>query len=389
MRSRAAHCLGRLAGATIVAWLVGACTVVVPLVGVSDVDGSADPMPDRSNPSSEPPPVSPADALPPPPDVAPASDGDEAPPACFDQPVPLKLAPPQAIIAFDRSARVTDTRVEAIRVQLAASLALIDKAVQFGYLEFPNRACDGLLGACCESTDVLVPPARGTGAAINQQLLCNANGRTCGSVGPRRTPTDAALNRIGDYYRLHPTLGGPEQFAVVITDSEPDCGGQDGACRQAQFATEMLFSNGVKTAILGLGQDASPQFNTCLPQLADAGGNLFGSSNGQGADYPWAPDADAMRLRQAMDQLMMPIRNRACVIKLAAARDRDSDVTVSVNGAPIKFDRTHVDGWDFDTSRKVRIWGPRCDDIQAGRIAPQEVEALVTCRVCGGNLECR
>jgi hypothetical protein len=245
------------------------------------------------------------------------------------------------------------------------------------------------MGACCVATDVLVKPAPGMAQAISQQLMCNANGRTCGTTGPRRTPTGDALGRIGSYYQSLPP-GGGEQFAIVITDSEPDCGGQDGACGEAQNATELLFSKEVKTAILGLGQDASPQFNNCLPQLADAGGRLAGgSNNGQGADYPWAADNNAVQLRQAIDQLLLPIKNRACVVKLAGSRSRESEVTVSANGVAIKFDRNHMDGWDFETqagagamSRTVRIWGPKCDDIQAGRIQLQAVQASVTCRMC-------
>jgi hypothetical protein len=235
-----------------------------------------------------------------------------------------------------------------------------------------------------------VPPATGNGPIINQQLACNANGRTCGTIGPRRTPTGSALSQIDDYYRQHMTLGAPEQFAIVITIGPPDCGGLDGPCRIARDATDQLFSSGIKTAILGLGNDASPFFNACLPQLADAGGNLAGSNNnGQAADYPWAPDMDAARLKQAIDQVMAPIKARACMIKLAAPRNREADVTVSVNDMPVKFDRMHTDGWDFETNRKVRIWGPKCEDIQAGRVEPKNVEAAVTCPLCGGVIQCK
>jgi hypothetical protein len=391
MRSRAGHCLGRLAAATGAAWLVCACTVVVPLVGVNDRDGSAAPSPDRgASPGSEPPSVSPTDP-PPTADGAPATPGDDGgPPAVCsaDEPVPLKLVLPQVIIALDRSARMVDSRVEAIRFQLLPALALIDKAVQFGYLEFPDRSCDGLLGGCCGSTDVLVPPAKGTGATIGLQLACNANGRTCGTTGPRRTPTGDALKRIGDYYSQHLTPGSPDQFAVVITIGEPSCGGQDGVCRETSRVAGQLWTSGVKTAILGIGIDASPGVNTCLPEIADAGGRVSGSPNGQQADYPWAPETDAMKLRQAIDQIMAPIKSRACVVKLAGFRDRQADVTVSVNGAAVKFDRLHMDGWDFESGRQVRIWGPRCDDILAGRIDPKLVEAVVMCKFCNGKLDC-
>jgi len=305
--------------------------------------------------------------------------------------VAFEVAPPQAIIAFDRSVSMVDSRVEAVRVQLKSALSLIDKAVQFGYLEFPDRTCDGLMGACCVATDVLVPPAKSTGMTIDQQLACNANGRTCGTNnGPRRTPTGSALTHIADYYRLHVPPGSPDQFAIVITDGEPSCGGQDGVCREATRAAEDLFTNGVRTFILGIGIDASPAVNVCLPQIAASGANTSGPGNNniQGIDYPWAPETDAAQLRRAIDQIMAPIKARACVVTLAGPRDRDTDVAVTVNGAQVKFDKLHVDGWDFETRRKVRIWGPRCDDIQAGKIDPKQVQAVETCKACGNNLQC-
>jgi hypothetical protein len=382
MRSCAGHSLGPLAVAIGTALLVGACTVVVPLTGVGAPDGGPDPTSGNARLDAQSP-DAPTTV-----DGEPAQGDDGGGPMCFDQPVPLQMVPPQAIIAFDRSSTMVDSRVEAVRVQLTAALGLIDKAVQFGYLEFPNQTCDGLLGVCCVASDILVPPAKGNGATIGKQLACNANGRVCGTTGPRRTPTGDALTRIGDYFKLHTPPGSPDQFAIVVTDGEPNCGGKDGVCREARVAAERLWSNGAKTAILGIGIDASPSFNVCLTEIAENGGDIFRTTGGQ-PTYPWAPETDTARLKQAIEQMLLPIKTRACVIKLAGPRDKESDVTVAIKGAPVKFDRMHADGWDFETTRKIRIWGPKCDEILAGRTDPKELEAVVMCKVCGDRpLDC-
>jgi hypothetical protein len=388
MRSRNGQRVGSLVAAMVgAAWIVGACTMVVPLAGVDQPDAATTPTPagpdrDGAPPPSRPDASTPGDAQP--------SPGDDGGPMCFDQPIPLQVVPPQAIIAFDRSSTMVDSRVEAVRVQLTAALSLVDKAVQFGYLEFPDPKCDITLQMCCAASDVLVAPARSTGATIGKQLACNANGRTCGSTGPRRTPTGDALTRINDYYRMHTPPGAPDQFAVVITDGEPNCGGKDGVCRDARNAAEHLWLDGVKTAILGVGIDASPNVNVCLSQIAENGGSVFRPINGgQGPAYPWALETDTVRLKQAIDQLLTVIKTRACVIKLAGPRAHDSEVTVSIKGAAVKFDQSHGDGWDFESSRKVRIWGSKCDDIQAGRTDPKDVQAVVMCQVCGDKLDCR
>jgi hypothetical protein len=387
MRRREGHRVGSLVAASGAALLVAACTMVVPLAGIDDPDGSSvtptpvSPPPDRGPPAAPPDGGTIPDAEP--------GRGVDSGPMCFDQPIQVPMVPPQAIIAFDRSSTMVDSRVEAVRVQLTAALGVLDKAVQFGYLEFPDPACDIAVDMCCPASEILVAPARSTGAMIGKQLACNANGRTCGSIGPRRTPTGNALSRIDEYYRQHTPPGGPDQFAVVITDGEPNCGGKDGVCREARNAAEHLWSNGAKTAILGVGVDASPNFNVCLTEIAENGGNIFRSSTGQGPAYPWAFETDTARLKQAIDQLLTPIKARACVLKLAGPRSREADVTVSIKGAHLKYDPMHADGWDFESSRKVRIWGPRCEDIQAGRTDPKDVETVVMCQVCGDRLDCR
>jgi hypothetical protein len=385
MRSRAGLCL---ASVLALGGLPGACTVVVPLQGVSQrpdagAEDVAAPQPDLR-----------PDLPPPPPVDAEPSQGEDGAGGrmCFDQPIATQMVAPRAIIAFDRSSTMVDSRVEAVRAQLVPALSALDGAVQFGYLEFPDRTCDPVVDMCCTASDLLVPPAANSGATIGKQLACNANGRVCGTVGPRRTPTSEALRRINDYYRQQLPPGDPDLFALLITDGAPNCGGQDGQCTKTLMAADhLLRSTGAKTAILGVGIDASPSFNFCLPDVAFEGGNIFRTTTNLAPPYPWAPETDTARLKLAIDSVLAPIKARTCVIKLAGSRDRESDVSVSVAGLPLKYDPSHGDGWDFELgrSKQIRIHGPKCLQIQAGQIDPRKVDATIMCRSCGDrSLDC-
>src|SRR3954462_13361540 len=109
MRSRIGQATGPLV-AFGAALLVAACTLVVPLAGGGEGDGGVTPPIVSTDPDAGTSPTVDAD---PPPDGTPGQ-GDDGGPMCSDQPISLPLVPPQAIIAFDRSSTMVDSRVDAV-----------------------------------------------------------------------------------------------------------------------------------------------------------------------------------------------------------------------------------------------------------------------------------
>jgi hypothetical protein len=365
--------------------LASACTVVVPLPNV-EVDAGADPVVtvDGGVPVDGSTAPQPRDARSPTP--ADARSDDDA--ACWQVALSRDMVPPQAIVAFDRSSTMT-VRVEALRKELTPLLSALDGAVAFGYIEFPDKACDPSMG-CCASSELLIPPAVGTAAAIGKALACDANGRKC-VEGPPRTPTDVALDKIEAYFKSASSVEA-DRFVIMVTDGAPNCGGIGDPCGRARAtARDMWQSNlSVKTAILGISPEAH---FSCLRGIASEGGNVFRNTPTP-FDLPFMYIDDTIVpavIKDGLTQVLAPIKARACVVKLAGSRDKSDDVVVRANGQTVNFDPNHVDGWDFDdghSGRQIRIWGPKCNQALSGQLKPQNVQAIVTCSQCGDRLDC-
>jgi hypothetical protein len=352
---------------------LGACTVLVPLPS-EVVEG------DAAAPAVGPPNASGMDAA--------AQEVDDDAQGCWQLPVPREMVPPQAIIAFDRSSTMT-TRVELIRKELVPALATLEGAAAFGYLEFPDKACDPAVG-CCGASDILVPPALGASATIGKQLACDANGRKC-VEGPPRTPSDDALRKLETFYRNGASTDA-DRFVVMITDGAPNCGGFGDPCDKARVAARDLWQDSrlrVKTAILAISTEA--RFS-CLRAIAEVGGNVFEPATASDLPFVYVDTVtNPAVVRAALAQVLEPVKARTCVVKLAGSRDRPSEITVKVDGATLKYDPSHADGWDYDAgtdTRQIRIYGPRCAQALMGQLQPSSVQGIVTCSACGDRIDC-
>jgi hypothetical protein len=377
--------LGRLTAFGGVVLLFGACTVVVPLPGrVDDADGGSTPVSDvdANVPDSSGPP--PRDVRPP--DVD-AGNGEDPDAVCWPMPVPHVLVPPQVIVAFDRSSTMTP-RVEALRKELTPALSDVDGAVAFGYVEFPDKACDPSMG-CCAASDLLVSPALTTGGAIGKLLACDANGRKCVD-GPPRTPSDDAFKKASVFFN-GASSAEAERFVLMITDGAPNCGGIEDPCGRARAIAHDMWegSLSVKTVILAISPEA--RFS-CLRGIAEAGGDVFFRSTAtMGLPFVYLDDVTVPAdVKNAIALALAPIKARSCVVRLAGSRSRPEDVTVRANGQAVNYDATHADGWDFDdrNGRQIHIYGPKCTQLQMGTIKPTNVQATVVCTACGDRIDC-
>jgi hypothetical protein len=365
--------------------LIG-CTVVVPLgnpiAGDAGVDAARQVNADAAGPDMR---RRFQDADPP-------QTDDGGGPVCWELQVPRFLAPPQAIIAFDRS-ETMGPRIELIRAKLMPQLTDLSRAVEIGFLEFPERSCDGL--SCCLASSVMVEPALNTSMAIDKLLECNPAGGPCLKPGAQRTPTDDALRRAQAFWEHAERQA--DRFVVVITDGPPNCDGNiDGPCGKARsVADELERKLSIKTAILGIS--SLTVTNTCLSRVAVTGGDVFPHGTQARLPFVWIDDVtDAKVLTAALNEVLNPVRERTCVVRLAGPRDQVADVTVMVKGARVPYDSARSKGWNFEPpptrfSRptEIRIWGEKCDQILSGEIKAKDVQTLVTCKDCGGGADCR
>jgi hypothetical protein len=330
-----------------------------------------------------------------PPDAVPSqgSTGGDDGPVCWYPTVTRQLAPPQVIVAFDRSSTM-DPRVEPIRAKLIPALAALEPAVRFGLLRFPDGK--DTLG-CCSATDVLVNPALNTANAISAQLMCNPMGGPCLVPGPKCTPTDDAFRKVASFW---PSLRGEtDRFVLLITDGVPiNCNGEVfETCSRAHRIAADLWRSKIKTVVFAVSSIATQ--SNCLSRIAQDGGNAFPSSTAAGTPFVWLPDVtDAGKLTGAIDQALGPIRARTCVATLAGPRARVDDVVVRVNDVKLEYSPGHTNGWDFEPSSRtssgayteVHIWGDHCTkDILGGKVQAKNVQTEVTCQDCGRGTDCQ
>jgi len=322
-----------------------------------------------------------------------AQPGDDGP-VCWYPTVTRQLAPPQVIIAFDRSSTM-DPRVEPIRAKLIPALAALEPTVRFGLLRFPDGK--DTVG-CCSATDVLVNPALNTANAISGQLMCNPMGGPCLVPGPKCTPTDDAFRKVESFW---PNLRGEtDRFVLLITDGVPiNCNGEVfETCSRAHRIAADLWRSKIKTVVFAVSGIATQ--SNCLSRIAQDGGNAFPSSTQSGTPFVWLPDVtNAVALSGAIDTALGPIRARTCVVTLAGPRGRVDDVVVRVNDAKLEYSPGHNNGWDWEPSSRtssgastfneVHIWGERCKDILSGKVQAKNVQTEVTCQDCGRGTDCQ
>jgi hypothetical protein len=359
------------------------CSVVVPLAGTKAGDGgTAD-----GGPAA-------ADAPPRGPDARRRTfdaDMSDDTGSCPKFQVALPHNPPQAIIALDRSSTM-DPRIELIRAKLIPQLMDLGRAVSIGYLEFPDRTCGS--ATCCVASKVLVEPALGSAIAIDKQLVCNPAGGPCLKPGMAITPTDDALRMVETFW-TRPTSPA-DRFVVIVTDGPPNCGGDpDPPCLRTRSEASDLDSKDIETAILGIGGRTT--IRDCLSRVALNGGNVFPHGTAAGLPYVWINDVtDPKVLNDAITEVLSPIRERTCVVKLAGPRDQIADVTVLVKKVVLGYDSSGRKGWSFvpprsrfSRSTEIRIAGKECDQLLSGELKARDVEAQVTCDDCGSGIDCR
>jgi hypothetical protein len=206
-----------------------------------------------------------------------------APAAAACAPAPATPAPgtPEVLIALDRSGSTSrplstggPSRLEVMVTALRDLVRRYEGRVRWGYLEFPmntyERACPGGL-ACCAGGALVAPSPFGF-QAIDQVLQTSSRctpgaSGGCGEVRVG-TPTWDALRVARELYAA--PGDGRARYVLLATDGEPGCSSFPNACNASEEEARRLLAAGVRTIVLGVGQDAAA--SACLGRLALAGG---------------------------------------------------------------------------------------------------------------------
>ena len=159
--------------------------------------------------------------------------------SCTGQPVKVSPESRALIVALDRSSGMSSkfgetTQVAATRAALEERALRYQKAVRFGYIDFPGSSCSGQDGYCCAGQ--LIPPAPNVQSFRNALHACDQN-PSCSFLGSSR-PTPIAIRSITAAFNT-----GINGYMLLITNGRPDCAsGTNPACTEAQTLIGALAS---------------------------------------------------------------------------------------------------------------------------------------------------
>jgi hypothetical protein len=390
MRSSAGRCSAPLAALGGAAALLCACTVVVPLEGVSAGDGgisdAEEPAPDLAGKDAPGGPAM-ADSGAGPRDAG----GSEAGPAACEphfRRIDYRIERPQVLLTVSRSMSMLMKMFgpkrlrDAVRDELFAVIVDQEGGIEFGLSEFPAQGMCTQTSGCCAS-GVLQRPSAINAKDIERQLMCPKTGTSCFEAPPD-APIGDALAQIRAFYNpmVDPST---DVFVVVITDSAASCMADPTACDSAKAEAARLYNSlSIKTIVLGVGE-AAKAGNTCLDDLARAGGVAK-----QGSPA-YAAAADPGHLKAAIQEALAPVTALTCRLRTPSViNTTDSIVGVWADGMRLQRDPTGKEGWNFDPpgSDTIRFYGAACDALRAGFTSRGEIEVQQRCMRCNGKVMC-
>jgi len=188
------------------------------------------------------------------------------------------------------------------------------------------------------------------------------------------TPTGASLLQV----KQAPGMNDPDRnnFALLLTDGMPTCLNGNRiendeqkaqAEAQATAAVAELYSAGIETFVVGLGEDLGAANPDLLNQMAEAGG--------------WARPGETKyfqvnsfeELEVVLDEIGSTVIS--CSIRLHEVPENPAYLWVQFcdasgnNCALMQRDPSETDGWDYDFTRnQIHVYGETCQKLQDGRI---------------------
>jgi hypothetical protein len=171
------------------------------------------------------------------------------------------------------------------------------------------------------------------------------------------------------------------KLILLVTDAAPNCmaGNSDAMADDSAGAVQAVASAkqlGIGTMVIGVATAGLPT-ETTLSDMAVAGG--YPRPNASPAYYPVA---SAGELTNTLHTLLA--RNADCVFALPLPPTNDgtysrSVIRIEVDGTDVRLDTSHTNGWDYtdDARTAIQLYGPRCDDVVAGKV--QVVSVIFLC----------
>jgi len=247
------------------------------------------------------------------------------------------------------------TRMTAVQAAVYQIAQANEKAIRFGYEDFPaiEGCSDGSM--CCPSSKYHTPALPMNAGSVNAGLNhCDQSGPGTGCVAD--SDSRALSQTLGDVADL---FNPPDDhYLVLIMDGPPGCPGEDPttACNKAQAGETPLTSMGYKTYVIELGDQAQSDF--CLNQLAHLGGT--------GTQLLSADDPQSLGV--ALSKAMSVPLSTPCTVQLLGKISDPSLISVFVgpDRTEVHYDQSGSDGWSWvNGNGRINLQGKACAAAQA------------------------
>jgi len=308
---------------------------------------------------------------------------------CGQSKIEAKPRPVNVAIVLDRSlsmntalsATEPKTRWQAMRQALNVSLTAVQDRVSFGLKLFPDGTAD-----CAVSNPGLTVDI-GQGASIISQI-----DQTIGSASPGGgTPIADALSQVYDYFTagLGSTLVG-DRVVLLATDGAPNCNASltcdsttcianiensaqtQNICQydpsqclddaQAEAQVKRLFSQGIRSVVVGIPGTEYTQYQAVLNRLGAAGG--LANPDPTYDYFPVSADAGIAGLQSTLESITSKLIV-SCKLQLTSIPPEVGLLNVVVDGQAIP--QSSSDGWGIDSSTvppTVVLKGSTCQRME-------------------------
>lgn len=270
------------------------------------------------------------------------------------------------------------TRLSAAQQAIRAVVSANQRAVAFGYEDFPAAVggCQNGSSCCANTATVPVFPSLSNFALIDSALMsCDVSSGPSGCVfqSAARPLADVLRNVLMPPQRppLLDPLGTADQRLILMVDGPPGCSMEDMgvSCSNALNQLSQLSAR-VRIHVIPIGVEAEQ--SACLKSIA-----LQGDPAGTTAQPFVYRAADPMQLMQSLFAIVSDVSNAACIIQVFQPPADTRNVSLEIKRATVPRDLAN--GWSFvsGSNNTIEVRGSWCEAMKDA--APREV-AVYNCR---------
>jgi hypothetical protein len=264
---------------------------------------------------------------------------------------------PEILVVLDRSISIDQAQWNNFLSGVIGAISNEGSLIDWGLYAFPEDGPACGAGTLTAAIDVPIQPDN-----VTHEIAHIAAAGT----GASGTPTAAAIQTAAGY--MQSLTDQNPKYLMLLTDGAPTCAGTidalsvDPAQAQADAvaAIAAAYRAGLPTIVVAPSTTTAPADIAALNALSEAGGYSAGSPPG-----PTFPN------EQTLWQLLIPFDGGfSCTFYLGPnAPPVPNVVTVTLNGARVPRDPSHVVGWDYTDSwmNSIELYGYWCDQVAQNR----------------------